>query len=171
MKSKIPPCHRRRVLTAAHHLRITNCTNTTKYLQVYASVGSGGCGDGIHARRSHRARPLRSRTAQAAVAGAATSAPLVRHPHHPRPVSSGHRRRGESSKLQFLGGMPRRAARGGRVARRPPTNRVSRVQGRDFRVVIGFARRRQAGEGGQGAADAADAAAAAAADAASPPSS
>jgi len=67
--------------------------------------------------------------------------------------------------------MPRRAARGGRVARRPPTNRVSRVQGRDFRVVIGFARRRQAGEGGQGAADAADAAAAAAADAASPPSS
>jgi len=74
--------------------------------------------------------------------------------------------------------VPRRAARGGRVSRRPPTNRVSRVQGRDVRVQINFARRRQAGEDGQdaaaasdAAAAAADAAAAAAAAAASPPSS
>jgi len=47
------------------------------------------------------------------------------------------------------------AARGGRVPRRPPTGRFFRVQARDVRVELGFARRRPAGEGGQDAATAA----------------
>jgi len=95
LKSKIPPFHRRRLLNAANHRRITDCTTTTKILPVYASRGNEGCSDGQLARRLHRARSLRPCTTQTATAGAETSAPLVRRPHHLPPVPTGHRRQEE----------------------------------------------------------------------------
>jgi len=94
MKKEIPPCHRRRILTAANHRRITHCTNNTKYLPVHASMRSRGCSDGQLAGKSQHGRSRCPRTAQGAAADAATSALLSRRPHSPPRVPNGHRRRG-----------------------------------------------------------------------------